>query len=436
MARNQWNEKLRQKMESYTQSPPDGLWEAVEAGLPQQKAVFPSWVWAFAGVAAALFAVMLIWPKGGGKTISGDDAVAVMKAEDDILPDAASDSYEEAGLQQLPSLPEDSVAPGGVRHGSSANSSAVSVTSLTAVASGELSTSTNDIPAANNEEETEAADNAGETAAPGDKVQDGQVPAGVDPDHAEDKAVQSESTADPAAGGTVLIPLERKKTAYRPNLTASLLAGGIPGKAGDSYTSYGAPGGVRSGTMSLKKAPVALLSRNKATQTDVNHSVALRVGALMQLSFSEHWGLESGLQLSNLETVTRSVTSNMTASAGKTMSYLGVPLHVVYTPFRLGRFALYASAGPMLEYGFRSVSVDESYIGSERVSYDKITRRENDFIWSLEANLGAQWNVGGLGGLFIQPGISWHFAGGDNQESFYTAHPLSFALSAGFRFMF
>lgn len=424
-------------MEAYTQSPPDGLWEAVEAGLPQQKAVFPSWVWGFAGVAAALFAVMLIWPKGGHKSTTGGDAVAVVKTENEALPETVSDAFGEAGLQLLPSEPEPSVVPGSVRPFPSAKSSSSTVMPAVSGDSPIYEAPEELVPES---EKTAAPDEvspeADETAAPDIVVQYGQETAGITQEHPADKADSSENASEPASGGTVLIPLERKKTAFSPNLTASLLAGGIPGNAGGSYTSYGMSNGVRAGDMSLKKAPVALLSRNKATQTDVNHSVALRVGALVQLSFSEHWGVESGLQLSSLESATKSVTGNMTASTGKTMSYLGVPLHIVYTPLRFDRFALYASAGPMFEYGFRSVSVDESYIGSERVSYDKTTSRENDFIWSFGANLGAQWNVGGLGGLFIQPGISYHFAGKDNQESFYTTHPLSFALSAGYRFMF
>lgn len=422
MARNQWNDKLRQKMEAYTQQPPDGLWEAVEAGLPQQKAVFPSWVWAFAGVAAALFAVMLIWPKGSGKATLDGEAVAVVAQDSESLPEAVSVSAELAG--DLSPAPE-----------AAAESAAESATEETSESAAESAVEPAAEAAVSADDAADARDDKAATVQVGE-TQEERTTAGEDEGAAAGKADEAEPGDSERYGAGVLIPLERTKSAFRPNLTASLLAGGIPGNASGSYDSYGLSEGVRAGVMSLKKSPVGLLSRNKATRTEVSHSVALRVGVLAQLSFSEHWGVESGLQLSSLESATKSVTGNMTAATEKTMSYLGVPLHVVYTPFRFGSFSLYASAGPMFEYGFRSASADESYIGSERVSYSTTTRRENDSIWSLGANLGAQWNVGGMGGLFIQPGVSYHFAGKDNQESFYTAHPLSFALSAGFRFMF
>ena len=419
-------------MEGFAQTPPDGLWEAVEAELPREQVVFPSWVWGFAGVAAALFVVMLIWPKGNKKAGIDGDALAVVTQEAEIQPVTDRDSVGLDDFQLLPSASEAAIssdrAPVSRPSGISASSGKVALADN--LQAGEVTAGDNSLEDAASKVEDFS---AGEVDASGEK--DSSISENTTP--AEQSSVGE--IAESAAGDgnhAVLVPLERTKSAFRPNLTAAVLAGGIPGKAFDSYTSYGMANGVREGALSLKKAPVALLSRNKATRNEVNHSVALRVGAMVQLSLNEHWGVESGLQLSSLDTRTKSVTGNMTAATDKLTSYLGVPLLAVYTPFRVSRFALYASAGPMLEYGFRSVTAEESYIGSERVSSDKNTAREQEFIWSAGANIGAQWNLGDLGALFIQPGVSYHFAGESNQDSFYTAHPFCFAMSAGFRFTF
>ena len=61
MTDKNWNEKLRLRMAEYEQTPPEGLWEAVEAGLPQQKAAAFPWMWALAAVAAVVLAVVLLW---------------------------------------------------------------------------------------------------------------------------------------------------------------------------------------------------------------------------------------------------------------------------------------------------------------------------------------------------------------------------------------
>ena len=56
-----------------------------------------------------------------------------------------------------------------------------------------------------------------------------------------------------------------------------------------------------------------------------------------------------------------------------------------------------------------------------------------DGIWSLNAGAGLQWNVTEHSALFVQPGFSYHFAGGNHIETYYTAHPASFNLAIGYR---
>ena len=160
------------------------------------------------------------------------------------------------------------------------------------------------------------------------------------------------------------------------------------------------------------------------------------MGALFNYSFSEHWGVETGLQLTNLQTRTKTTTGSVTSATDKTISYIGLPLMVVYTPLRFERLSIYTSAGPMFEYGFRSFGKQENYLGSEKVEETKFTGKESDAVFSLGLNLGAQWMVTDFGGLFLQPGLSWHLVGDGNTETFYTEHPLSFSVSAGFRFLF
>ena len=210
----------------------------------------------------------------------------------------------------------------------------------------------------------------------------------------------------------------------------------MPGAATDSYVSYGQAGLRSSGNTSAKSAPVALLSRNRETTTDKRYSIAFRLGLMVNVPLSRHWGVETGVQLSQLQNQTKSVTGNMTTVTDGTLAYIGVPVLVVYTPLHLGPFSAYASAGPMFEYGFRNFGKQKSYMGTDLVSDDSFTDKLQDLIWSAGANVGVQWLFSRHGGLFLQPGISWHFAGGNNAESYYTEHPLAFSVAAGVRWTF
>ncbi len=405
-------------MEGYSQTPPDGLWEAVEAGLPAPRTAFP-WMWALAGVAAVALAVVLLWrpaePAG--------PAVAEVVTEEIIV------SAEKMADDTAPVEPEVSEKPAAVHH--------VAVSPTRKAATEALAEVVSDNAAAEHEEAGEAEAVPSVVPASDDTTADDA--AAIDDAAKEDDSAReddAEVAPSPVVPGDKAPVFPAKKTVIRrkPVVSGSLLAGGIPGNASASYTSYAnaAPSGAGGGRM----ATAALLSRNKLNQTETRYGVALRVGAMFSYSFSQHWGVESGIQLTNLQNQTKSVTGSVTTLTNKTISYLGVPLLVVYTPLRLDRFSLYTSAGPMFEYGFRSFGIVESYIGEEQVGRERISERESDAIFSVGLNIGAQYMVADFGGLFIQPGLSWHIAGEGNTDSFYTKHPLAFSVAAGFRFNF
>lgn len=390
-------------MEDYTQTPPEGLWEGIEAGLPAPRTAFP-WMWALAGVAAVLLAVVLIWRPAE----TDGPAVAEVTTEEVIV---------------SPEMLTTDPAP--------VESEVVS-SRRKAAAEAIAEVAPEVAPAEQPESEADASltDQAGSVPAE-DAATEGSV--SEEPAAEDSGAVVAPSPVTPGKNDPVY-SAEKNVIRRKPVVSGSLLAGGIPGTAATSYTSFAtnAPTGRGGGRMPT----AALLSRNKPNQTETNYSVAMRVGAMFNLSFSPHWGIESGLQLTNLQARTKSVTGNVTTLTDKTISYIGIPLLAVYTPLRLDRFSLYTSAGPMFEYGFRSFGTVDSYIGDEQVGSEKIGDKESDAIFSVGLNIGAQWQLADFGGLFLQPGVSWHLAGEGNTESFYTKHPLAFSLAAGFRFTF
>ena len=377
-------------MEGFEQTPPDGLWEAVEAGLPGRKAAAFPWMWALAGVAAALLAVVLLW-RPDGAIMPGREAAVLTSAETDV--DGAT-----------------SVSPAEVAVEAADSSAETDVEVVTSVSPAEVA--------------AEEADSSAETDV---EIAPSVSPAEVvpaEPSPAEISPVE----AAPAVQQIEIRTPKRRHSSY----TASLIAGSLPGSASITTNGYGI--NTPSGRSGMFMAP--LLGRNKPSETQKRFSVAMRVGAMFNWSFSEHWGVESGLQLTNLQTQVKEITGNITSVNDKTIAYLGVPVLAVWTPLRYERFSLYASAGPMFEYGFRSFGVERTYIGEELTGQAPFKNKESDFILSLGVNVGAQWAVSSVGAIFVQPGLSWHMAGEGNTESYYTAHPLSLAVTAGFRFGF
>ena len=437
MADSKWNEKLRRKMEGFEQTPPEGLWEAVESGLPRRRAAAFPWWWALAGAAAALLTVVLIWNPAPRVQA---DAVTVV----DIVDQLSEVPGQPAPSEPVPVIDAEDVAP--QPSGEGPVSHYVSAPKFSAVPS-VSDNSDNAVNAEADDSKTDAADAQPDESAVADE-------SAADESAAEERQPDKSDSTNNQQGKQETMPKEDIATPQpfdnivpqptvrrsKPSMSAKLIAGGLPGSASHSFNGYGvtaaSTGKAVMANQSVSSAPAAILSRNKPSTTDVSHSVALRVGALFNYSFTEHWGVETGLQLTNLQTRTKTTTGAVTSATDKTISYIGLPLMVVYTPLRFERLSLYTSAGPMFEYGFRSFGKQENYLGSEKVEETKFTGKESDAVFSLGLNLGAQWMVTDFGGLFLQPGLSWHLVGDGNTETFYTEHPLSFSVSAGFRFLF
>ena len=57
--------------------------------------------------------------------------------------------------------------------------------------------------------------------------------------------------------------------------------------------------------------------------------------------------------------------------------------------------------------------------------------------FSLVAVSGIQMDVSRHFGLYVEPGLSWRFFGGENVlETYRSAHPLMFSVSTGLRISF
>ena len=219
--------------------------------------------------------------------------------------------------------------------------------------------------------------------------------------------------------------------------SVSFVGAGVPGgPASSTFTEYAMSAASRADGSRAASPMAALLSRNRTTTTIANHKMTFRAGFMVNVPLSRHFSVESGLLYTILSADITSVSGGIEALNKQRIHYLGIPLHAVYTPLSTRHFSCYISAGPMVEFSFRTDwktagSIDGVGTGSASGRLGK-----NDWLWSLEANAGVQWHPYSKGAFFLQPGISWHFPKEGAQESFYTVHPLAFTLSAGYRIFF
>lgn len=221
----------------------------------------------------------------------------------------------------------------------------------------------------------------------------------------------------------------------RPLIAANIVGAGMPGSVTrTTSTNYG----LRTGNLKMASAPreATLLSRNRITETSILRRMDFQLGLMVSFDITRHWGLETGLMYTSLASVATSASGSIVSTTEDRLGYLGLPVHVIYTPVQLRLLSVYFSAGPELEYG-----ISHSWRVSDMIN-TKVTASDNgydlpgDWILSGSLNAGVQIHPTRHGAFFVQPGVVFRHVWDTTLESYYTDHPVSLRLSAGYRITF
>lgn len=435
MTNKDWKDSLRQGLSEYSQTPPEGLWEALEAAgaVGKEKAGSraakagagllawltgvraPVW-WSLAGVAAAVAAVLLVVNPGGRQNdpvLSMEEPLVaqvqeVSEPEPEVVgPVSTSEMKAPAAKKPAPAV--EGQAPAEDAPAAAVESPAES--NDVKAASGESPAVTNDVKAAS--VESPAVSEEGNAAS-------GEPESGMD------------FPSQPS--GVTSVPLSRQASRRHSLIAANLYGGGMPGSATFTNTvSYGIK--TKDGP-NMASRQVSVLGRNRVTETTVTRKMDFQAGLMLSFDFSRHWGLETGLQYTRLASSSQSTTGSLASTTEEKIGYLGVPLHVVFTPLRLPLLSLYVSAGPELEYGVSRTWDVYDIINSVPTAIDHGGETPGDWVFSGSLNAGVQLKPFRHGAFFVQPGVVVRNILETSPESYYTDHPVSFRLAAGYRITF
>ena len=448
MTEKQWNDKLRSQMAEHSETPPTGLWESIGVGAPQ-KAAGGLWsrlapfFWPLAGFAAAgLAAVLLLRAPGTGQVVK-DGAEGVVVAEniqaraDSLSVSVAATEASVEGFEfEEPSRPAPAAARKSLKGSilpsseeqtadpSSASAESVASEQPAAPSSSSAESVASEQPAAPSSASAESADKVEEDSSRTKETS------------GEAAEVKPEEPAVPRSyPSTTRVPVSRlRKSTSR--LTASLVGGNGVGVANHTESNNGIPRPMPGSFASHKFATLSAVSRNKSTQTDVSHRQDYQVGIMANYAFTDRWSLESGIQLTGLSSTVTTTSGGVTAVDSERLMYLGVPLHVVFTPWRSNHFSAFLTAGPAVEYGLLRTKSTVDTVDGRIAASDGFRDTPGDWVFSAFAGAGLQWTPWQYGAFFVQPGVSWRFADTGSPESWYTERPVAFQLTAGYKILF
>ena len=450
--RNDWKSQLRDRMEVYGEPEPDGLWESVASSLRQKGVMAGSgvaesasssgnllrdrrhlWWYVVPALAMAAVCVGLLLPFSGGEsqvTVVPGNMISESIIADKVLEGDA-----------------DNVAPAKASVSSDERpaSNGVPVSGERPVLDEMLS-----------EEKASAGDAFGgvlfDVDATVSPSQECTVVEQQEPKARRDQEFSSEDDfEDPFAE-----EMETSSASKRSRLALGLHLGGVGSYSGgssgsvsmaDAFVSSTVPFGTNNGTP-IKLDSKGKLPYNGVLMGDTFRSVEsehrfyqpVSVGVEVSCDLGRRFFLGSGLSYTCLVSESSSGSSESRSSLTQTVHLLGVPLKLGYKIIDNPLFELSVAGGGRVDKAIASKTVTRLALNGPEPVRSASTGTVFPLYWSLTASASAAYKLSALVGLYLEPGLSWHFSSKSDSglalETVWSGRPLNFQLNAGVRFYF
>ena len=403
---NEWKNSLRERFSDYSAPEPEGLWEGIEqgiAGKPRRK-MLPVWIVSGVAVAAAVTLAVFLHPERTVEKPVVDSVDRYVQSMPADMPASADTVGTEPSDMDIPARPE---APQPVPFAVTSRQTLLSAT--TSVPSVPVPDET--VPDAVHEVVPVVETPVSETAVPENVDNQEDIP------EIPEKAKPTWRRFSIGAGREGGQAAFEQSAGYGMNRTGSYM----------TRVTYGG----QKKTSDLME----MLSNNRASTFVAHHGAPVRMGLSVAWGLSPHLSLVSGLNWTSLSSTFDERTAGDThTSIRQNLGYLGVPLRLEAGFEPVKRLRLYAGAGGMAEKGLMASSRTESYFGDHMV--DAVTDHPDTggLLWSVGALAGAEFRLSRVFGLYVAPGIEYHFDNGAEARSAYTEKPLHWNVALGVRF--
>ena len=436
--RQDWTDKLRDKMDTYSVEPSDKVWAGIssKAGLAGQdsatgKSAIPMWIWRSAAAVAAVMTGALIFVKVNDN--EADNYTAYNEAE---APEIVNDSPEilpESSTVQTLTLSENHIEKtpkfkAGPTEKAEHHKAAYESEPVMA--------------RVQQTEETESIDIDKNYNSGIDEVSD----EGIDKE-----PVTSIDNSDEAMSWEEYLRSEpqEKRRADRRGLSIGLGAAGAgssssmdkfePRAVMGSNPLEGEAGTVGWADDRILTSAGTIVFNQPEVNDSYTHKMPVKLGLTARYAFSNLLGIESGLTYSLLQSDIQRGSESTTgawSSSDQTLHYLGVPLNLTFNFLNSKYVDVYASAGGMMEFGVKGRIKTTDHLHNSMTSTHQNAITPKGLLWSVNATAGVQVNVLPSLGIYVEPGMSHHFKNDRQPRSSYTDKPTNFALGFGLRYTF
>ena len=425
-----WTNKLKDKMEGYTEQPSDSVWAGISAaaGLTGDKRrAVPLWLLASSAIAAAaLFGAMLIFNAkedvpatmtAEAVKVGQEPVVSAQVVQDNDITNVLEVSqvrrYMETEVKEFRSM-----AVSGDFSGESADE-------IAGEPFGEV---------------------VGVTAETSEK---NEIEGNIEPDTEEDIEPDDDGGRFADAWAGILAEPELQRTKRGGKLAAGLSVNGSGSASSLSSRPTAAALGANPldcGVSSadwvdrrVESAAGVIVYNQPEVTTEYSHKMPVKIGASIRYNFNKFLGIESGLTYSFLSSDLKTGEEGAVSGWSKgvqSMHYLGIPLNLSFNIFSSRYFNAYVTAGGLMEKCVRGSLKTDEYLDGKYHGSSSTALKQKGLQWSVNGAAGIQVNILPQLGLYMEPGVSHHFSNNSKVRTIYSDKPTDFSLSFGLRYTF
>lgn len=179
---------------------------------------------------------------------------------------------------------------------------------------------------------------------------------------------------------------------------------------------------------------IGIFNQGKSIKTEYKHRLPVRVGLNVAYRLTDRLSVETGVSYTRLSSDMKDGTKDNYSSSSQKLDYIGVPLNVKYRAFGYRRLSVYASAGLLTEKCVSGKTTHEYVISGEKKKHEAEDVAAKPWQLSVNAALGAQFDVLRNVGVYVEPGVSYYFDDRSPLSTIYKEKPLNFNLNLGVRY--
>ncbi len=417
MKKQDWTNDLRSKLSDYQAPLPEGLWEDIEASLPQalpsgHRSLIPWKKW----TAAAAIAVALmgggayLWHQYGVDTPNDNTTLA---SADKLVRQESSIPQSEAIIEEERSLIQNENV---TRPNASTTSPSVSTTSPIEPIMPIEPITTPSEPTITPSEPT---------------ITPSEQPTTITPpsEPALAKAESTPTTPQSSESSDVILPSKLDLPAITPHRKSSdpLAIGLFASNDAFSFTNsapvinYAMTNGSHFYDDSEQQKSIRLADYEEKTK----HHHPISIGAQVKFGLARNLAISTGLAYTYLKSDFIYKMGGTTLERNQVLQYLGVPVNVIYSLWNRYGLSVYTTAGAQADFCVKATFESE---GTKK-DIDKDNAQ-----FSAMFGVGLQYDFTPSLGIYVEPSLRYYFDNGSDLDNAYKDKPTNIGFQFGLRY--